>query len=646
MAKTGITTRILFSELNRKITKSRLTFATLLIAFLLLSLQLVQANYSSSQSAQPTYANWSSPGYNNFNTDYDPQNVINSANVNQLQVSWVYQVPENPYNIPGTARSLGIETTPLVVSGYVYFATPYNLVIALNSNTGTVLWEYQVNMSKFVSESWWAPAYNERSLTYYNGTIYFTASDTAVYGLNAVTGQLVFSLPPIAANIPGNNGQYYGELAPVVYDNLLIVRASTTDYGGRGFVSAYNIDSKQLVWTWYSMPGQGGNSSWDTLSCSAGCTGNVAPYSDDWGNSSLIGGSAAWGLMAIDSNTGVAYLSLGHPSDVFDASLRPGPNLYSDSVVALNLTNGQLIWYYQINSHDITEHEGGWAVTLANATINGQTQEVVIQAAKNNYVYVLNAATGKLVYSPIQIGSPAVNSPNDDEVGSAANLTQSQSTITNEEICPGPDGGVEMTPGFANNTLFVASQNACGIMYAGTVTYKGSNINGYIYQGDEAAAENATIYAINIGTGKVDWSSLLTDRYQGSAIVVSGGVVYAVDRAGTLYAFSESTGSLLRSISLGGVGAAGVAIGENLDGQMMVFVPAGGADIPTATPGVLLGLTVPQTSVSGTVTSTNTPTNQNLLEAVTAGLAIVVVALSLVILTRRSRAAAPAAAKT
>ncbi len=314
------------------IRKKYLLGLTIISCFLIVSLQLVSTNHSEAQSST-SYPNWSSPGYDNYNSNYDPQNVVNSANVNQLQVSWVYQVPENPYNIPGTARSLGIETTPLVVQGYVYFATPYNLVEALNSNTGNILWQYQVNMTKFVNESWWAPAYNERSLTYYNGTIYFTASDTAIYGLNAVTGQLVFSLPPVAANIPGNTGQYDGELAPVVYKNLLIVRASTTDYGGRGFVSAYDMTTKQLVWSWYAMPGAGGNSSWDTESCTAGCSGNVSPYSGDWGNTTLIGGSAAWGLMAVDSSNGVAYLSIGHPSGVFDSSLRPGPNLYSDSVV-------------------------------------------------------------------------------------------------------------------------------------------------------------------------------------------------------------------------------------------------------------------------------------------------------------------------
>jgi alcohol dehydrogenase (cytochrome c) len=624
------------SLFKRESQKRGFLFVTTVFCFLFIAFQLVMANYSVAQTSSGT-SNWAAPGYDNFNSDYAPQNAINSGNVNQLQVSWVYQVPENPYNIPGTARSLGIETTPLVVSGYVYFATPYNLVEALNSNTGNTLWQYQVNMTKFVNESWWAPAYNERSLTYYNGTIYFMASDTSVYGLNAITGSLVFSLPPVGANIPGNNGQYYGELAPIVYKNLLIVRASTTDYGGRGFVSAYDMTTKQLVWTWFSMPGVGGNASWDTASCTSGCTGNVSPYSGDWGNTALIGGSAAWGLMAVDSAKGVAYLSVGHPSGVFDSALRPGPNLYSDSVVALNLTKGNLIWYYQINSHDVTEHEGGWAVTLANASINGQTQEVVIQAAKNNYVYVINAATGKLVYNPIQIGAPSLNSPNDNQVGTGANLTLSESTLTNKEICPGPDGGVEMTPGFANNTLFVATQNACGLMFANPVTYKGQTINGFVLNGDPSAAENATIYALNIGTGKTEWSYNLSDRYQGSAIVVSGGVVYAVDRAGTLYALSQNSGTLLRSLSLGGVGASGVAIGANLNGQIMVFVPAGGADIPTATPGVLLGLSVPSISGTGTSTGTGNTGNQNLLEIVTAALAIVVVALSLVILTRRSR---------
>ena len=191
----------------KKTKKNSLNLGLFLIAFLLINaaIQIPHGGFSSSQT--PTNSDWPSPGYDLQNSNFDPQTVINSNNVNQLQLSWIYQVPENPYNIPGTAKSLGIETTPLVIKGIVYFATPYNDIIALNGKTGTTVWTYQVNMSKFPTESWWAPAYNERSLTYSNGTIYFMASDTSIYGLDALRGNVIFSLPDIGKDITGNNGQ-------------------------------------------------------------------------------------------------------------------------------------------------------------------------------------------------------------------------------------------------------------------------------------------------------------------------------------------------------------------------------------------------------------------------------------------------------
>src|SRR5579872_2593796 len=113
------------------------TSLIIVIALLVLSPFADNIRYSSSQTPA---ANWTYSGFDQQNTNFDPQTVINFSNVNQLQLSWIYQVPENPFSIPGTAKSLGIETTPLVVNGIIYFATPYNDVIALNANTGTTLW--------------------------------------------------------------------------------------------------------------------------------------------------------------------------------------------------------------------------------------------------------------------------------------------------------------------------------------------------------------------------------------------------------------------------------------------------------------------------------------------------------------------------
>src|SRR3989442_11468479 len=105
--------------------------------------------------------------------------------------------------------------------------------------------------------------------------------------------------------------------------------------------------------------------------------------------------------MVVDNSTGVLYFSTGHPSGLYDAALRPGPNLYSDSVIALDAASGKLIWYYQIISHDVTEHEGGWSISLTQVSVGGSNRKVIFQAAKNKYIYVLDAVTSKPVYKTV-----------------------------------------------------------------------------------------------------------------------------------------------------------------------------------------------------------------------------------------------------
>jgi len=349
----------------------------------------------------------------------------------------------------------------------------------------------------------------------------------------------------------------------------------------------------------------------------------------------LIGGGAAWGLIAVDNKTGTIYFSTGHPSDGYDASLRPGPNLFTDCIVALNANTGKMIWYYQMTSHDITEHEGGWSDSLSNVTINGVSTQVVVQAAKNNEVYVLNAATGKPVYTPIMVGPKSSNNWNDG-LTSTANLTASQAIFGSKDICPGPDGGVEMAPAIDGNMMYLVTQNACGVMnFAhGAYPYKGQNIDGYIYTDDAAAQENGTVYAIDLSTGQQVWHYNLPNRYQGSSAVISGGVLYVIDRAGILYMFNAAKGTLVKSFQLNGIGAAGVSIATNTQGVMTLFAPAGGGDLGGATPGVVVAYTlqnVPPPSV-----------DQPIIIAL--GVLVVVFAMY-VLLSRRRKEASSARAK-
>jgi len=614
---------------------------------------------------------WPAPSYDLQNTNNDPQNVINVNNVLSLQVSWIYQIPVNPFSIPGAPPALGIEAQPLVSNGIVYIATPYNSVIALNAGTGNSAWPnpFQVNMTKFIGEKWWSGAYVISGLSEYgstqynNATIFVMSSDTAIYALNALDGTVLWTIPPVAANIEGNTGTYYGEKAPFLVGDNLIVRASTTDYGGRGFVAAYNINTRNMSWIWYSTPPSTGpiDTNWDSqdvVSLANGTTvnygqpsGNITPYPGDWGTTAqaqnLAGGGAAWGLIAVDNKTGVIYFSTGHPSDAYEASLRPGPNLYTDCVIALNSTDGKMLWYYQMTSHDITEHEGGWSVGLSTATINGTAVQVVTQASKNNEIYVLNAATGKPVYAPIKVGPAGVNNLNDGLTSNSnppANLNASQALLgNNQEICPGTDGGIEMAPAIAGNMLYAVTQNACGQMAPAPYYYKGVTINGYLYTGDPAARQNATVYALDLSTGKAVWHYNMPNRYQGSSAVVSGGVLYVVDRAGILYEFNQQTGAPLKTKNLGGTGASGVSIGEDSGGNMMVFAPAGGGELGGATPGILVAYSLPggQTtnttgSSSGTNTSSSTgPSIAGLEQPIIIVLGVVVVVLAMYVLLKR-----------
>jgi len=621
-------------------------------------------------SAAPN-PNWPASSYDYQNTNNDPQSIVNVNNVLNLQLQWIYQIPVNPFSIPGAPPALGIEAQPLVNNGIVYIATPYNSVIALNAATGTFAWPspFQVNMTKFIGETWWSGAYvisgisEYGSSQYNNATLFVMSSDTTIYALNALDGTVLWTIPPVAANILGNTGTYYGEKAPILVGDNLIVRASTTDYGGRGFVAAYNINTKNMSWIWYSTPPSTGpiDTNWDShdmVTLANGTTvnygqpsGNIPPYPGDWGTTAqdqnLAGGGAAWGLIAVDNKTGVIYFSTGHPSDAYEASLRPGPNLYTDCIVALDTTDGKMLWYYQMTSHDITEHEGGWSVGLSTVTINGTAVQVVTQASKNNEIYVLNAQTGKPLYAPIKVGPPGVNNWNDGLTSSSkppANLTASQSLFgINQEICPGTDGGIEMAPAISGNLIYVVTQNACGEMSPSPYQYKGVRINGYLYVGDPSARQNGTVYAIDLSSGKTVWHHNIPNRYQGSSAVVSGGVLYVVDRAGILYEFNQMTGTVLKTLNLGGTGASGVSIGEDSGGNMLVFAPAGGGELGGATPGILAayslgGISVTTNPSSGSSSTTSTgPVSSfgGLEEPIIIVLGVAVVVLSMYVLLKR-----------
>ena len=535
----------------------------------------------------PEAGNWLATGYDYDHSGFNPQTVITRDNVKDLEFRWVYQLPLNPYrNI--LQPSLGLETNPLIVNGILYFASSYNKLFAVNTLRGNLVWSHDVNITDALENPEIGNFGLQHALLYYDGLIYQLTIDCTLFGFDAVSGQVMLEIPDICNDVPGNKGQYFGEEAPTIYEKdgkkIAVVSIAAGLFYARGFVAAYDLDSKELLWRWFSVPPQveGEHPNWDAEANK----GNIDAYPGDWGMTGEHWGGSIWVSSAIDEETGTVFIATGYPgvgltlAGHMDASLTPGPNLYTNSVVALDVETGEMKWYYQTTPHDVLQHGFGWSVVLAKATIGGEEKKVVVTGSKSGYVYELDAETGELVIPPVEVGVHLkIHNTN---MGNDADMTLNQKE---ELACPGGNGGIEAPIAFSHNTIFAAAQNRCFYWRPMEDAYKGERI--WVAGPAVERPQNATLYAIDASTGDIKWRFDMPNPYQGAGIIVSGGVVYAQDRIGTLYMLDEETGEMIRSIYFGGLGAAGVTIGKNPLGEMMLFVPSGGGEIIVPTPGTI-----------------------------------------------------------
>jgi len=547
--------------------------------------------------------NWAHPAYDVTNSGSSPQTAINKNNVNSLELRWIFQIPGSLYSYGGIKElqgyenphtPTGIQTVPLVVNGIVYVASDYNGLFAIRAENKQFLWKFTPPVALFENKPWWSHILAQHGIDYYDDTIWMQSSDCSIYGLDPLTGEKKVEIPDTCKDIPGNSGVYFGSFAPIIYKNMIITRPSG-GVGERGFVAAYDMTGK-LLWRWYAVPPTGGDPDWDEKSGAS--KGNINAYKGDWGQNDLMGGASVWSLMALDEQSGTIYFPTEIPSPDYNAAQRPGPNLYTDSIVALDAMTGEMKWYYQMNPHDIYHHSARWSVILADITIQGAQKKVVIAGAKNNYVYVLDAASGKPIYDSIHVGPPSKDVLNTN-AGNNANMLLSQDAEVGKQICPGFTGGIDAGPAFADQTIYVLTQNFCTTYVKDKKDYKGVAIDGFEHVAVNTGAGNASIYAIDASNGRTKWRFDLFNRQQYSSVTTSGGMVFVVDRVGIVYALDQQTGKLLRTWDFGGLGGAGVSVGATARGEMMLFVASGGSgELQTRTSGVLAAFALPKGTVA------------------------------------------------
>ena len=353
-----------------------------------------------------------------------------------------------------------------------------------------------------------------------------------------------------------------------------------------------------------------------------------------------IGGGSVWTLIALDEETGDIFFTTNSPTPDIDGSLRPGPNLFTSSVVSLKASTGEMNWYYQIVTHDIYYHESRWSTILAEIESGGSTQKAVIVGSKTNLVHVLDAKTGEPVYQSIRVGPPPVNTQQAD-MGNNADMELSQSNLIGKQVCPGFQGGIDSAPAFAHNTIYVVTQTFCtsysqesGAPYKDGEADIFHHVAGPAYF-DSFHTGNASLYAIDASNGRVKWVYEMQNRNQYGGVTTTGGIVFVPDRLGIIHAVDEETGKLLRMFRTGGLGGAGVSVGSNAYGQPMLFIVSGGAgEFGQRTTGVLQAYALPDGTEQDTSTSQFAP---DILSIVSLGIAVIAVGYSMYVI-RKSRA--------
>ena len=447
---------------------------------------------------------------------------INAANVAQLAVAWVHQF--------GTADAR-IESTPLVVGRRLYVTLPQGGVMALDSRTGARIWRFDrappagVRLCCITAN---------RGAAMLGSRLYVGTLDAHLLALDAATGRLAWD-----QTVADYRDGYSITSAPLPVGDLIVTGIAGGDFPTRGFISAYDAATGALRWRFHTIPdpGQAGHETWGS--------------GDAW----RTGGVSTWGTGAYDPEAGILYWSTGNAAPDYNAALRPGDNLYSDSMLALDAASGRLLWHFQFSPGD--DHD--WDSNQTPALIDvGQSEKLLAVANRNGFFYVLDRKTGKFIR-----GAPFAKqtwaralSPS----GRPMRLPGTSPTVRGVFLYPGDNGATNWWPAAYSPAtgLYYVDVLERGGLYFTTPSpptpragepFEGSGTG---FRGEDA--RYTAVRAIDIRTAAVRWehrNSGYSDWPRGGLLATAGGLVFGSDTS-RIFALDATTGAVLWSFDTGG----------------------------------------------------------------------------------------------
>lgn len=522
---------------------------------------------------------WLSYGHDYSEARFSTLDQINSSNVNELGLAWTFD----------TNSFRGLEATPLIHEGILYATRPWSSVFALDARTGELLWNYDPQVDKSLGWKACCDVVN-RGVALYESKVYVGAIDGRLIALDAKTGVELWSVQTTDLARP-----YTITGAPRIADGKVIIGNGGSELGVRGYVTAYDASSGEQAWRFWVVPGNPADGfENDDMKLAA------TTWSGNWWD--IGGGGASWDAIVYDPEAHLVYIGTGNGSP-WSHELRSegvGDNLFLSSIVALNVDNGRVAWYYQTTPGDNWDYTAVQGLIMTDLVFNGVERKVIMQAPKNGFFYVLDRLTGELLsaepYADVTWASGISK-----ETGRPIETPQARYKDAISTISPGPGGAHNWHPMSYNpltGLVYLPSQHGSSFNYVvdPDFEYKPGTWNTGIPFGSTQGIPLLPQEEYRPGTGPepqgpgslLAWEPLTNKpRWQidypiaslGGTLSTAGNLVLHGIGDGHFYAYAADTGAKLWEADLG-VGVMAPPVTYELDGIQYISVLAGWGGAP------------------------------------------------------------------
>lgn len=485
--------------------------------------------------------NWFTYSGNYAAHRFSPLDQIDVDNVGDLRVEWVYQTQ------PGL-----VETTPVVVDGIMYITEPPSTVTALDARTGRRIWRWVDDVPQQTLNIGF-PRVN-RGVAVLDETIYVGTLDARLVALDAESG-----IERWSTVVADNSIGFSMTGAPLAIDGKIVVGVAGAEAGIRGFLDAYDAETGELVWRSYTVPapGEPGSETWE---------------GDAWEH----GGGSTWLTGSYDPELDLIYWGTGNPAPDWNGDVRPGDNLYTASLIAVDGQTGEMRWHFQFTPHDTHDWDATEIPVLLDLEYEGRQRKLVVMANRNAFYYVLDRETGEFLHG--REYSKQTWAEGLDENGRPIVIPGTEPSEEGTLVWPSLQGATNwFSPSYSPLTeaLYVPVRHMAAIYYKAAAEYEPGRP--FMGGGEQAlGGDDAWGYvkALDVRTGDLLWEhQVLTPLWNG-VMATAGGLVFGATNEGNFFALDAETGALLWDFQAG-ASARSNPMSFELDGRQRVVMEAG-----------------------------------------------------------------------